>query len=154
MEFSHFSREPFEFDNTRTYDQDSKMGGYGKPRGFWLSVDGEYDWKEWCQDNDWNTEGLAVRTQFIVSTDADVLVITSVEELLAFDADYGVPATYSALAHNIDWAKVAERYDGIIITPYISTYRLDLDMLWYYGWDCASGCFWNLAMIEPVKVDA
>jgi hypothetical protein len=152
MEFSHYSREPFEFDNTRTYDQESRFGGYGKPRGFWLSVDGQSDWKEWCEDNDWNVEGLAVRTVFTVSPDANVKVITNPEELVAFDAEYQIPAEHPVLHHRIDWVKVAERYDGIIIAPYIWSMRLDLDMLWYYGWDCASGCFWNLSMIKPIEV--
>jgi hypothetical protein len=152
MEFSHYWTEPFEFDNTRTYDQKDVRGGYGKPRGFWLSVDGPDDWKAWCESNEWRTEALEFRMAFTVSPDADVLVLTNVDELVAFADEYGV-IEHGSL-HNIDWVKVAERYDGIIIAPYIWPYRLELDYIWYYGWDCASGCFWNLKMIEPVKVDA
>jgi len=147
MEFSHYWSEPFKFDNTRTYNQDDR-GGYGKPRGFWLSVDGPSDWKEWCESNEWRTEALAFRMPFVVSPDANVLMITNSDELVAFDAEYGT--VDHGFIHNIDWPKVAERYDGIVIAPYIWPYRLAPDFLWYYSWDCASGCFWNLQMIGPV----
>jgi hypothetical protein len=154
MEFSHYSHIPFEFDNTRTYDQEDHRGGYGKPRGFWLSVDGEADWKEWCESNEWRLDGLAHRVAFTVSPDADVRVITSVEELREFHDEYSRDSLHPALHRMIDWAAVAERYDGIIIAPYLWSIRLDHHLFWYYGWDCASGCFWNLKVIEPVKVDA
>jgi hypothetical protein len=154
MEFSHYSHIPFEFDNTRTYDQLDERGGYGKPRGFWLSVDGPDDWKEWCEGNEWRLDGLAYRVAFTVSPDADVRVITSVDELREFHDEFKVPPVHVALHPMIDWVKVAERYDGIIIAPYLWSIRLDLDLFFYYGWDCASGCFWNLKVIEPVKVDA
>ena len=42
----------------------------------------------------------------------------------------------------IDWKKVASKYDGIEIVPYQPKARMNL--LWYYGWDIASGCIWNL----------
>jgi hypothetical protein len=31
--------------------------------------------------------------------------------------------------------------------------RLDPAAAWYYGWDCASGCVWNLEVIADVVVD-
>lgn len=51
----------------------------------------------------------------------------------------------------IDWVKVKPLYDGIIITPYQWRCRLDPDIFWYYSWDCASGCIWNLETIETTK---
>ena len=50
----------------------------------------------------------------------------------------------------IDWPKVAERYDGIIIAPYQWSRRLDGPM-WYYGWDCASGCVWRARAVLELK---
>lgn len=26
--------------------------------------------------------------------------------------------------------------------------RFHEDFLWYYGWDCASGCFWDPSILE------
>jgi hypothetical protein len=153
MEFSHYSAEPFEFDNTHVYEQESD-GGFGKPHGFWLSVDGPADWKEWCESNEWRMGALTTRTAFTVSPDANVRLITNHDELVAFDAEYGSSARFSDTLRTIDWVRVANDYDGIIIAPYLWSARLDFSLFWYYGWDCASGCFWNLKMIEPVKVDA
>jgi hypothetical protein len=47
------------------------------------------------------------------------------------------------MTYEIDWYRVAEQYDGIIITPYIYERRLTEYTTWYYSWDCASGCIWN-----------
>ena len=41
------------------------------------------------------------------------------------------------------------RVDGIIIAPYQWYCRMTVD--WYYTWDCASGCIWNLDAIESVN---
>ena len=55
------------------------------------------------------------------------------------------------MTDQIDWAEVASKYDGIIISPYQWSLRLDMEMMWYYGWDCASGCIWNISAIKELK---
>ena len=37
----------------------------------------------------------------------------------------------------------------MFITPYQWELRFELD--WYYGWDVASGCVWNLSVIESME---
>lgn len=145
MELVHFSAEPLVFDNTRTYDQ-PPLRGYGKPRGLWLSDDSEHGWKQWCESEDWNLGGFEYRTPFVITTGANVLTLRNMSNLLSFDDEYGAEAGYGI--RGIDWARVAADYDGILITPYIWEARLDGAVSWYYGWDCASGCFWNLSAIE------
>ena len=54
--------------------------------------------------------------------------------------------------HEIDWKKVKSKYQGIIIAPYQWSCRLNLDSNWYYGWDCASGCIWDLDCIKDFKL--
>ncbi|QBI98814.1 hypothetical protein SEA_BOBBY_184 [Mycobacterium phage Bobby] len=51
----------------------------------------------------------------------------------------------------IDWGKVAADYGGIIIAPYQWSRRMDPH--WYYTWDCASGCIWNLEAIESLEAE-
>lgn len=46
----------------------------------------------------------------------------------------------------IDWSAVAAQYGGILIAPY--QWKRRLELTWYYGWDCASGCAWDLSLIE------
>lgn len=36
------------------------------------------------------------------------------------------------------------------ITPYCWPARMDPDLIWYYGWDCASGCIWDASTIHQV----
>ena len=50
----------------------------------------------------------------------------------------------------IAWEKVAAKYDGLIITPYIWQRRMELN--WYYTWDCASGCIWNVRAIKDIRL--
>ena len=40
------------------------------------------------------------------------------------------------------------KYDGIEINPYIGKAHLDNKTLWYYSWDVASGCIWNLGKVK------
>jgi hypothetical protein len=40
-----------------------------------------------------------------------------------------------------NWERVARDYDGVIISPYQFNRRMTL--MWYYPWDCASGCIWR-----------
>lgn len=50
---------------------------------------------------------------------------------------------------HINWPMVADRYQGIVIAPYLWSRRMD-GGLWYYGWDCASGCIWDAAAVASV----
>jgi hypothetical protein len=36
----------------------------------------------------------------------------------------------------------------LLITPYIWSCRLDFN--WYYTWDCASGCFWDVSCLHRI----
>jgi hypothetical protein len=53
----------------------------------------------------------------------------------------------------IDWMRVAEKHEGILIAPYLGERLTEPNEFleshkeewwrWYYSWDCASGCIWN-----------
>jgi hypothetical protein len=151
MELTHFSGEPFEFDPNYIYAPD-RQAGYGKPVGFWLSDESDHGWKQWCTEADWGTERLGHRTSFRLTPGANILHLTTVDEILAFHSEYGVsPFPGADFGLIPDWDRVKEQYGGILITPYQWTIRSHLDMLWYSGWDCASGCFWDLSAIELVE---
>lgn len=149
MNLSHYTDKPFTLDLDRTYDQGEF--GNGKPRGLWVSVDGELDWPEWCRAENWGLHTLAHRTPIALAPGANILTLTGIDEIKAFTAEYKGHPQFAHLeisSHWINWPRVADRYDGIIITPYCWQARLDLDTMWYYGWDCASGCIWNLDALE------
>jgi hypothetical protein len=143
LTFSHYTAEPFTLDRDRVYQQGGPEGGFFKPKGLWLSVDGEYDWPSWCRAERFLEGTLRHRTPMRLREDANVLRLSTLEELRAFSAEHARPAFPGAeIMTEIDWSVIAERYDGIVIAPYRWDCRLDL--MWYYGWDCASGCIWNL----------
>lgn len=152
MTLTHYTPNPFTLDRTRTYDQ-SDMTPNGKPRGLWLSDDQDLGWADWCRDNRYETGRLAVKTQFRLSDQAKVRMLRDADAIRAFHAEFrgrpDMPEHLRLRDHFIDWPTVAGLYDGILITPYQWELRLDLDLIWYCGWDCASACIWNIdALVE------
>lgn len=143
MRLVNFSDEPIQFDPNRAYT--TFETGLFKPSGLWLSNEDDYGWKEWCRDNGFMQDCFAYEQEFELTPDNNVLIITEEHEFLAFEKKYGVAMT--PMHTSIDWNRVRDDYDGIIIPHYFWQFRLD--HIWYYGWDCASGCVWNLKAIKP-----
>ena len=157
LELRHYTSEPMAFDPMREYTQDAPSS-FGKPVGFWVSVTGEDDWMSWVTDN-MNEERLNHAARVTITPTARVHVITNDFALDAFTGEYAVQTDYERRwPHRvddkakwpIDWREVAKDSDGLIIAPYIWSRRYSHD--WYYGWDCASGCIWNLTAIAAVDL--
>lgn len=127
----------------------SARGAHGKPRGFWVSVDGKDDWLAWCLAEDWGIPNLAYRHCVTLRDDANIIHLQTEEEVFAFGARNGA----QEFEYGLDWAPTMSRFDGIIIAPYQWGCRLHNLSCWYYGWDCASGCIWNASAIESVALD-
>lgn len=145
MTLSHFAAEPFTLDRTRTYLQDTPAW-YGKPRGFWVSVDGPDDWPSWCDTEQYRPDRLAHRYEVRLASTANIITIDTAYGLLQFEHEWGVRILN---ATNINWPLLALRYDGLIIAPYQWSCR---SRDWYYTWDVASGCIWNLDAIETLEL--
>jgi hypothetical protein len=151
MMLSHFSDKPLSRASLVALEPDST---HWKPRGFWVSVDGPDDWEEWCASEGFRLERLAIRHRVTLTGAANILRLSFGMELDDFTRRYS--GEWCGFRGNkIDWPKVAADYDGIIIAPYVSSCRLDGPSSdWYYSWDCASGCIWNLDVITSVEVIA
>jgi len=82
-----------------------------------------------------------------------LLQITSLAALYKFTKDYGQARVYPGFVDrsNINWSAVADRYSGIEISPYQWEARDGSETSWYYGWDVASGCIWDPAIITPTN---
>ncbi len=137
----HMSKNPFELEQ-RTFKQNIGM----KPFGFWYGFGSE--WIDWTRSEvpDWVGK-------YIYSVDignSNVLQINTHMELMQFNREY--QSNISGTGHRrlegevIDWKKVADKYDGIEINPY--QFEARYQYLWYYGWDIASGCIWNLKNVK------
>lgn len=128
-------------DRERSYEQ---RAGY-KPNGLWVSV-GD-DWDRWCRGEDltWTVD-VPVHSVTLTDDAADHLLIlnseSAVRDMPTVQAHRGLRCEY------IDWPTLASQYGGIVIAPY--QWGARLDVMWYYGWDCASGCIWDLALIASV----
>lgn len=62
------------------------------------------------------------------------------------------PRSCSCSVTAFDWIDVASRYSGIEIAPYQWKRRIHPSTFWYYTWDCASGCIWDLSAIKKFEV--
>jgi hypothetical protein len=124
-----------------------------KPKGLWVSVDScENNWRDWCEGAQFRLNNLQCAQQIILQNNANILRMASPYELDNFTSSYDITKSnsdcYRSDYYRIDWIRVAEHYDGLIIAPYVWQRRLEL--MWYYCWDCASGCIWNPDAIARV----
>jgi hypothetical protein len=118
----------------RTYDyDDDSSGGTFKPRGLWVSVDD--DWIKWCESSRYNLGGWNFKSKIVINNNADILLLQNSEQLKKFTKEF-----LSDNKLGIDWIKVSNRYQGIIVINY---HRYRLIYFWLNSWDCNSGCIWD-----------
>jgi hypothetical protein len=109
-----------------------------KPAGFWYGFGNS--WIQWTKSEMPEWSGKYIYEVNIGN--ANVLKIDTYSKLLKFNDEFSAQSTPGI--SSIDWAKVSKKYDGIEIVPYQNNARMNFKLLWYYGWDVASGCIWNL----------
>lgn len=123
-----------------------------KPAGLWYDIDGS--WREWCDSEmpDW-THKYSFELEIDIT---DMLIIDTEEKFMNFFNKYGeIPVRYGLTDDRhkmIKWNIVKDQYSGIEISPY--QYKFRLEYMWYYGWDIASGCIWNLSAIKNYNLVA
>ena len=149
---THYSADPV----SDVYSVAQPLEPHFKPYGLWVSVDaGSISWPDYIEaeagDHHYR---LRVVHDVQLAPDARILLIATVDDFDAFAGQYGrnprlaaPPGYYSY----IDWKAVSEAYQGIVIAPYRYDRRLD-GGLWYYGWDCASGCIWDASAMAAIAV--
>ena len=129
-----------------------------KPAGLWYGCG--TGWLEFASSE--FESGLG---KYVYKLDIDyskVLRISEDGQLLKFTSEFKAPLRdYEKIfkgegkrVSNIDWGKVASKYGGIEINPYIPGLRLDHRTSWYYGWDVASGCLWNQSALKKLELFA
>jgi hypothetical protein len=126
-------------------DQDGKRGD--KPRGLWLSDESaETNWSSWCDGESYTIGSNAFAVD--LAPGANVLYLTDESSLIAFHREF----CRDERGWRMDWIAVAERWQGIAITPYQWEFRLSRDMSWYYTWDCASACVWDASAVSSLAL--
>jgi hypothetical protein len=156
MELRHFAEKRIELDRSRVYPATDRGGRspFAKPRGLWISDESEYGWRKWCEEEGFRVGALSHEHEVTLTIGTQpLLLLSTAEQVREFSARYGYQEDYGTngdIEHTgIDWARVREDFAGVFITPYQWELRFELD--WYYGWDVASGCVWNLSVIESVE---
>ena len=146
IELYHFCKELMVYDPKMMYKQENRH----KPKGLWVSDESDYGWKEWCNENEFGEARLKTCYKVDIIVNSNLLVISNVQELKDFTSEYAIKLYEFLFA--INWEQVAKDYGGVIITPHQGTLGLGINYTWYYGWDCASGCIWDLNLIGGIDV--
>lgn len=147
MKLVHYSGEPL--GEIRSVEQRKQRV---KPKGLWVSVDepGGHGWKEYCDSVERLVGNFEHAYEVRLAEAANVLRLRGGDDIDRFAQEWKWRNDGM-----IDWRAVAAKYQGIIIAPYSWSHRLEAG-IWYYGWDCASGCIWDARAIEsatPIEVE-
>lgn len=144
-----YSATPWTFNPERNYIASERHGGYFKPVGLWVSVGN--DWERWCRGDEYGwPEAHRYVTRIELGDTSRVLAVTDNTQLLAFTDEFafGRHAEHEWQRGYIRWPEVARQFAGIVIAPYMWEHRLNGRASdWYYPWDCASGCIWDLSTV-------
>lgn len=163
----HFSGRPLTalpppVDQTHGEGSHRGQGVFMKPMGLWVSPDDdEYGWKWWCEGERFRLTQLTHMTEIVLRDDARILRINDSVELNAFHDEYSSSweevigekpkGDFGRGSMWIKWAEVSKKYDGIMIVPYLWELRFGEKAMWYYSWDCACGCIWNMAAVAELR---
>ena len=144
----HYSRGPL--GEIRDRSREQRPGP--KPRGLWVSVEDGWGWRDWCEAEEYGDISRARRYRIRLAADAEVLWLRGASDIDRFHAEYAERWEAKFYLWEIRWPEVAERWDGIIIAPYVWERRLGSEAsTWYYPWDCSSGCIWKPRAIAGVE---
>lgn len=155
MRFVHYSANPnLNLDGLYSVKQfaiTDKGINHSKPFGLWFSDDDEREnWLDWCKSEDYMPTNLT--NSYLAKFDlSKILHIKNVDELVSFHRNYKDYPYKNCGYTFIDWNKVAHDYMGIIISPYQWKKRYSSEVDWYYGWDVASACIWDMSAIKSFE---
>ena len=151
---NHITNRKIKIDLTKTYVQDENIF---KPSGFWYSC--KNSWYNWCYENMPKRLGKylyevninnKMKTNIRNINKDKILIINNKKDFQTFGKKYKI---ISAGLISIDWNTVSKDYGGIEICPYLLEFRMDDNYEWYYTWDIASGCIWNLKpIIKSIEI--
>jgi hypothetical protein len=118
---------------------------YHKPQGFWYAIGNV--WIKFLEDRKiWRVGDY---NYSVDTSKANILILYSEAKMLEFTERYkdGKKTAF------INWDNVAKNYDGIEIPIFMKGLDSDPRTCWYYNWDVASGCVWNMQNIKIKPYD-
>lgn len=131
---------------------------YFKPVGLWISdEDAKMSWSEWCKSEGFRDIDKQYAYEIKLKSEANILYLETALDIYDFTLKYAYKDSKinnlggRSYVHEIDWPRVEKEYQGIIITPYQWECRMPPQTMWYYSWDCASGCIWDVEAIQSFE---
>lgn len=141
-----------------------------KPTGIWYGLGDS--WMQWCMSD--ASGWLQPYIYEFVLDEEKIIKVSNIEEFEKFEEEHQairpefkllmehMPTIRDAhgdgfprmrrLFDQIDWPKLSQTYGGVEIAPYI--WKKRLESMWYYPWDCASGCIWNVNAVKELRLFA
>ena len=117
--------------------------------GLWASpMDSKYGWKQWCTQENFQTERLNSSFRFILKDNAKVAHVRNLTDL------HRLPEREDAanMCYNIDFEALAKEYDAIEVHL---TEDVSGELYYYlYGWDCDSILILNPDVVEEIEYEA
>lgn len=153
LSLSHWSNNKIEELKSGSGFDESR---YDKPKGLWVSVDDDDDWPQWNELNGFLDRSTQYQYQVTLKKDHDVLILNSYEDIEAFSDMFdmfheGYPWSWQDRRYRgLNWKEIGRLWQGIVIAPF--SYKARRLISWYWGWDCESGCIWNMAAIEGLAL--
>lgn len=150
MRLIHYSPKKIDALESQKYDQ-YEIKFQSKPNGLWFSVEGLDGWKEWCKGEKTFLDRLRFSYEIILKEKTNIIHLKTPEEIFSFTKKYPLKKRgydSDSDTSELDWVEIKTNYQGIIISPYQWDCRLALESGWYYGWDCSSGCIWDISCIQ------
>ncbi len=145
MKLIHYTNTPLKEVEYREQDKDDF-----KPTGLWVSDEDDHGWRDWCLSENYHPEYLELAYEITLAEHHNVQIITTIEGIKLLTRIYSTERFRPIANLSLDWLRMRKDWNGLIITPYQWELRLDPDCMWYYPWDCASGCIWNPTIINSV----
>ena len=157
LKFIHYSHEIITHLIPQCYLQNFDEPSM-KPDGFWVSCEigipnEPFTWKAFCEDNENLSEGIRYAHEVKLHEHANLLYVDTPEKVIDLARAYRVqlyPGMHANMA--LGWKPIVSQYQGIVMAPYFYELRFNIETSWYYGWDCASACVWDLDAIESIQL--
>jgi hypothetical protein len=148
MRCIHHSPKPLRLEDLRDGNQTYVTDGGAKPDGLWFSVGDGADWRALAKER-YNADQVLFQYEVVLAERANIWHISNAEAIDALTAEYGKMRGDGK--QSIEWARIANKFAGIIIAPHCGERSTFEPTRWYSYWEVACGCVWVVKAVEGLR---